>query len=525
MVSEIPGIKEKIESSGIGLKDALAVIGMTLEDQQTRQLPQQHYVIFEGLHGLIDQTVHGTKIERFLPDGKGRNYHTFEIHTQEGEVLAYLNMIYLRKPIPCHYLVYVEVVSPFRGRGLGNKILRAFKAFVEEKGTVGLLDNIIPQEEVTYGIYTKLGWRGVEDLIGNGMFNKSGNYMVYVPTSIKIADLKGKLTQLLFNLLKKRPVIDMHDNEAMVKRTIQEFRSVYEALERLFEKELSSGTYTPIMRFMFTKFVTKLLGFRRRITELLGYTGGESLEQITISERIKELPIQPYSLWGSDKTAVEKSLEEGFTGDLPEELSNEPTLFIESLPLYRRPYLSSWIERKGEPKSHDLKISDLLELGFDPTRLRQFYHGGKDFIFERLAPRFLRSIAKKRIYFPEIAERAKGMRFNNAAIRTNPPLAIIQNRGNVYVLRSQVEGIHSEEAMDQLRGSTLIKGMNHAVGIEKAVAKTINEIKNWLRSGVSPALGVEIEELTFFVPWELERNTPQVLVDVSGVSLNSIWIA
>jgi GNAT superfamily N-acetyltransferase len=525
MVSEILGIREKIESSGIGLKDALAVIGMTLEDQQTKRLPQQHYAIFEGLNGLIDRTAHGTKIERFLPDGKGRNYHTFEIHAQGGDVLGYLNMIYLRKPIPCHYLVYVEVVSPFRGRGLGNKILRAFKEFVEQKGTVGLLDNIIPQEDVTYGIYTKLGWRGVEELIGNGMFNKSGNYMVFVPTSIKIADLRGKLTQLLFNLLKKRPVIDMHDNEAMVKRTIQEFRSVYEALERLFEKELSSGTYTPIMRFMFTKFVTKLLGFRRRITELLGYTGGESLEQITISERIKDLPIQPYSLWGSDKTTVGKLVEEGFTADLPEGLNNEPTLFIESLPLYRRPYLSSWIIGKGESKSHDLKISDLLELGFDPTRLRHFCHGAKSYIFERLAPHFLSSIERKRTYFPEIAEKARGMRFNNATIRTNPPLAIIQDRGNVYVLRSQVDGIHSEEALDQLRASASLKAMNHAVGIERAVVKTVNEIKDWLRSGGVSALDEEIEELTFFVPWELEKNTPQVLVDITGISFNSVWIA
>jgi len=99
--------------------------------------------------------------------------------------------------------------------------------------------------------------------------------------------------KLLFRVKKKRPIIDMRDNESMVRRTIEEFRSVYETLEHLFDIEISTGTSTPFMRFIYTKFVTKLLGFRRRITTLLGYTGGESLEQIGISEQIKNLPIQP----------------------------------------------------------------------------------------------------------------------------------------------------------------------------------------------------------------------------------------
>lgn len=53
------------------------------------------------------------------------------------------------------------------------------------------------------------------------------------------------------------------------------------------------------MRFMFTKFAARLVGFRRRrISHLLGYTGGESLEEIAVDHRILGLPIQPFSLWG-----------------------------------------------------------------------------------------------------------------------------------------------------------------------------------------------------------------------------------
>jgi len=55
-------------------------------------------------------------------------------------------MLYLRKPIPCYYLVYVEVGGPFRRKGLGNRILEYFKDFLVEKSAIGILDNIIPKK-------------------------------------------------------------------------------------------------------------------------------------------------------------------------------------------------------------------------------------------------------------------------------------------------------------------------------------------------------------------------------------------
>jgi len=38
--------------------------------------------------------------------------------------------------------------------------------------------------------------------------------MVWIPSSVRIQDLRDKMIKLLFNLRKKRPVIDMKDNEA-----------------------------------------------------------------------------------------------------------------------------------------------------------------------------------------------------------------------------------------------------------------------------------------------------------------------
>ena len=525
MKSEFSGITQKLKKARIGLKDTLAVIDMTLEDHRNESGGGFPYEVFEGLDDLIDRTVRGTKIERFKPKEGHPMFHTFEIHANGGDILGYLNTIYLRKPLPCYYLVYVEVLPHFRGRGLGNKILQSFSELVENTGALGLLDNIILPEEPTYNIYTKHGWKSIEGLIGDSKVNGDGHYMVFVPTSIEIPDLREKLIKLLFKVKKKRPVIDMHDNESMVKRTVAEFRSVYEALEHLFNIELSTETSTPFMRFLFTKFVTKVLGFRRRITTLIGYTGGESLEQISISEQIKTLPIQSYSLWGLEEGQVKIWGEEGIIRSLPEELKKEPTLSIEDLPLYGRPYLSSWMEKKGVGRSHSLNISDLLELQFDPTKLREFRHEGLDYIFERMSPSFLLSFEKKRRLLSKINDSISEMRFRNATIQINPPLVMIQERGNVYILRRKLEGIHLEEALDQLRTSPHLKDMNRAVGIDRTLILTVNKIREWLVRVFDSNLHDEIEDFSFFVPWDIERNTPRVTVDITGVFLDTLWIA
>ena len=101
--------------------------------------------------------------------------------------------------------------------------------------------------------------------------------MVFIPDSVRSSHLKEDFASILVSLEKKRAVIDMHDNEDMVRRTIEEFRSIYGALVQLFHDELTSGASPPLLRFMFTRLTTKLIGFRRRITTLIGYTGGKSL--------------------------------------------------------------------------------------------------------------------------------------------------------------------------------------------------------------------------------------------------------
>jgi GNAT superfamily N-acetyltransferase len=526
MLSEpLAEIKQRIERTGIGLKDLLSVIDMTFEDQLRPLETSSPYEAFKGLNQLIDLTVHGAKIERFRPKDDARPFHTFEIQAEEGETLGYLNMLYLKSFVPCYYLVYVEVMPSFRGLGLGNKILKAFMEFATDRKALGLLDNIILPGENTYEIYTKLGWKAVKNFIRNGADDRGGNYMVFVPDSIQTHDLSEELVKILFSLRKKRPVIDMHDNEDMVKRTVEEFRSVYQTLLQLFNSEILLGASNPLMRFMFTRLTTKLIGFRRRIAALIGYTGGESLEQIAFSDQIKELHIQPYSLWKSEKHRVEIWGGQEILRGLPDKLKDNPTLFIEELPFYKRPYLYDWMKKMGGHPFQPLKISDLLSLGFDPTRLREFHHEGMDYIFERISPHFLSSLVNKRRFLKKAEKWVSQLQFSGPVIRINPPLLILRDRGNIYVLRNKVEGIHSHEALDQLRTSPYLREMNNSVGIDRVMIRVINEIRGKLEKKFNPGFRQEIEDLTYFLPWDIEKNIPRIRVDISAISLDTLWIA
>ncbi len=524
MKAQVREIRDRFDRLKMTVHEILPIIDMTLGDHGERRTSLSPYEVFDGVSDLIDRTVHGCRIGRFRPKGGRHPFHTFEIHTEGGDSLGYLNMVYSRRPIPCYYLVYVEVLVHFRGRGLGCSILRAYKEFAESRKAVALLDNIIPPDDPTYNTYAGLGWEPAERLVGDSLIAEKGHYMAYVPESVRTADLRCDLKKVLFKIMKKRTMIDMYDNEAMVKRTIDEFRSLYRALERLFAEELSKGASTPLMCFMFTKFVTKMLGFRRRISALLGYTGGESLDQIHISDKVRSLPLQSFSLWGLGEDWREVWNEDESVLRLVERLLREPLSRIEELPLYRRPYLVEGVEATRVERHDDLRIADILELGFDPTKLRELHHEGVDYMVERVSGSFLSTTERKREFLPRIAGEFSGMRFRSASVQINPPQAIIKEKGNIYILYRKVGGIHIEEALDQLRTSSRLKGLNRAAGIDRAMIATVNEISDKLLKTFGPRAREQVENLVFFVPWDLKENRPNVIVDITGVSLGTVWI-
>ena len=92
LADQVAEIGNRIERTGIRIKDALAVIDVTFDDLLHASSP---YEAFAGLNTLIDRTVHGATIERFRPRKGTSRFHTLEIHTEEGEILGYLNMLRL----------------------------------------------------------------------------------------------------------------------------------------------------------------------------------------------------------------------------------------------------------------------------------------------------------------------------------------------------------------------------------------------------------------------------------------------
>lgn len=522
-----PGqIEKKIMEAGLGLKEALSLIEMTREDvpRESIQIPASGR-LFSTLDRLTHSTIKGSRIKRFRSNGPNKPFQVFEVYTEQGEVLAYLNMLYLRKPLPCYYLVYVEVTPSFRGQGLGNRILEVFRDYVEEKGALGLLDNIIPPEDPTFDIYNKLGWFSLGRLIDFGEDLDRDHYMLYLPPGLKKTHFDLKLPKLIFNLKKKRPVIEMQDNELMVQRTIQEFNQIYLALERIFQKEKEGGRSTLLMRFMFTKFTTRLLGFQRRIQELLGYTGGESLKQINLSREVRSLPIQPYLL-DPETTDIELVGDRSLWDSLPKVIQLNPARAIEELPLYQRPFLKQWMKEKNRTEPLRLTIADLLELGFDPTRLREFLLQDQIYMFERLSPILLVETEKRKNLLERIEKKIHGARIGQAQVKINPPLLWLQDQGNGYILRKKVDGIHWEEAVFQLRQNPSLRFLNQHLSLDRKITGTITGIMGWIKEHIRLPERGEIQDLAWFIPWNLERNSPLFSIDPANVPyLEQIWIA
>ncbi|RJR31524.1 MAG: MBL fold metallo-hydrolase, partial [Desulfobacteraceae bacterium] len=242
--------------------------------------------LFDDLWDLVDATVAGSRISRQKPESSDNGFHQIDITAETGESLGRLNMLYLKKPAPCYYLVYVEVAAPFRKKGLGNRIIKHFGEFLDRKSSLGILDNIIPSKDPTYEIYLKNSWLPVTDILGPGAAEEDTNYMVYVPPAHKGNGLRSELPRLLYHLKRKRAVIDARDNEVMVRRSLEEFKALYNTLYSYFGAEIETRQSPVYMRFMFTRFVTKFIAFRRRIGSLIGYTGGESAGQISLAPEI-----------------------------------------------------------------------------------------------------------------------------------------------------------------------------------------------------------------------------------------------
>lgn len=485
--------------------------------------------LFDNLWELVGATAKGGRINR-LPFPKTgtdsqNGFQMFEIKAETGENLARLNMIYLKKPIPCYYLVYVEVAAPFRRKGLGHQILKSFADFLTQKSAVGILDNIIPREDPTNDVYLKQSWIPVEDIIGNLMFYKDNNYMIFIPPSMKNRDLKQPVLKLMYHLKRKRAVIDIRENETMVKKTLNEFRELYQALMTYFHSELEGPRSSVFMRFLFTRFVTKFIAFRRRIGDLVGYTGGESTEQIVLDASIDKLQVKSYAPreFAKEDAVVMGAL--GLLSKFPEELKQKPAQIIESLPNYRRPNFLLWLEEHHKTYEDTLTLGDLMDLGFDPTRLKEIEIDNKTFIFERVQARQIDVLQERGELVSRISDEMPNTKIKSTQLKTNPILLIIRDRGNGYVLRRKIEAIHWEEAIEQLQSNPKLKSVNEAVKLDRIILETVKATATTISHQLDMERATVIDQLTPFVSWDLGNNRPKMVIDFAFSYVETIWIA
>lgn len=509
----------------LGLQDRLGLIALIDEGLRSGSprapMPAD---LFSNLWELVEATVSGSRISRLKPETTGNGFQVFEITAETGESLGRLHMLYLKKPLPCYYLVYVEVAPPFRRKGLGTRILEHFREFLAEKGAVGILDNIIPPDDPTFDIYQKQAWEPIEALVGDTLSEPGDHYMVYVPPVLRRRDLREPLIRLLYHLKRRRTAIDMRENELMVQRTIGEFKDLYTALRTYFEDDIRRQRATPMMRFMFTRFVTKLVGFRRRIADLVGYTGGDSLAQIPLDPYIAAVPVQSYAPMeppGSPACLWDAG---GLWPLLPAPIREHPARAIEALPNYRRPSWTTWLQTSGRNPGDPLTLGDLMDLGFDPTRLKEIRLQGRPYIFERIQARRVGHVERIRQALGMLKTRLAGSRARNALLQVTPPLLALRDRGNAYILRRKIPGIHWEEALEQIRCAPDLSRIHRELRLEPLIHATVGAA---LRLAASRAPGIEAlaEDLTLFVSWDLDRNRPQVQVDAAGVFLQAVWLA
>jgi GNAT superfamily N-acetyltransferase len=520
-----PPVTSEKPPTVLDLKSRLALIGLI--DEQLRPKAASAPIfedMFGELNGLIDATIAGSKIDRLNPETQAGGFRVIEINADSGANLGRINLLYLNKPIACYYLVYVEVLPFFRKKGLGNRILSHFREFLDERGAIGILNNVIPRSDPTYAIYFKQAWEPIEHVVGRRLTTEDENYMLYIPPQLRQKNIVEPVRKLLMHLKRRRTAIEMRDNENMVKGALAEFKELYSALTAHFQPEIDICSLNPVMRFMFTRFATKFIRFRREIGELIGYTGGESTEQIELPDEIAALPIKtiaPAELAGD---SLSFSGERELCRQLMQRMDFQPALTIESLPNLVQPRFQKWLKSGGRNTDHCFTIGDLMDLGYDPTRLKEISIEGASYVLHRISKRMLPVYAEKLKTMDQLSRVCEGLQARGARIRINKPLAVIQDMGNAYILRRKIDAIGWNEAREQIQQDPGLQRINQSLGLERLLLATVRAAGKVLAESAGMEKNVAWDKFSWMVAWDMNTNQPGLFADYSGPVFESIWI-
>jgi hypothetical protein len=184
----------------------------------------------------------------------------------------------------------------------------------------------------------------------------------------------------------------------------------------------------------------------------------------------------------------------------------------------------SWLEEKGKSYADLLTIGDIMDLGFDPTRLKEILIDGTEYIFERVQARQVPALRKRNELLDRISQEMPNVKVKNAHLKTNPVLLIIQDRGNAYVLRRKMGAIHWEEALEQLQSNPRLKSLNATTKIDRIILKTIKEANETITEKLGLERGLVLDLLNPFVSWDLKNNQPKVVIDFLNTHLETAWM-
>ena len=166
-----------------------------------------------------------------------------------------------------------------------------------------------------------------------------------------------------------------------------------------------------------------------------------------------------------------------------------------------------------------------MDLGFDPTRLKEIQINGASLIFERTPIRALPKMENKREFLNALSKKAPYFMVKNTKVCFNPPLLLIRDRGNGYILRRKMPGIHWEEAVEQLNTSPNLEELDGHLGLERIVTRTVSKVNEkikWYIEGKDLHL---TDPSGIFVSWDLEANQPRMVVDMTASYLETVWIS
>ena len=126
----------------------------------------------------------------------------------------------------------------------------------------------------------------------------------------------------------------------------------------------------------------------------------------------------------------------------------------------------------------------------------------------------------------KIGRKTREIRIQQAKVQINPPLLWIHDRGNGYILRKKIEGIHWEEAVYQLKQNPELRFLNEHLFLDQKLAKVIRETMNWIKAHIRVPDPSYFQDLAYFVPWNLEKNRPLFSIDNANAPyLEKIWVA